>query len=124
MFFSRPAGHKYIDRGDPQAFDKSVGDFVKDGAYHDWDLSDIVGKRRSLVILRLFGRTTAGGREGVFRTKGDTGIINVSTVFTQIADRNINWNIWVYTDKDGIIQYNFPDTWDSLLSVGVRGWFV
>lgn len=123
MFFSRAAGIKWNDRGDLATSDYETAALTKDSAWHDMDISTIVGVGQKLVLIRCTANETAGGKKGQFRTKGNTHDYNVSRCVTSVANKTNDKECWIYTDANGVIQYYFDiATWNSIL-LSVRGWF-
>lgn len=123
MFFSKPAGIQWFDRGDVSDSDYETEDFTDDDDYHDLDLSSIVGAGKRLVLLRVGLNENAGGKECRFRTKGFSGHYNLSSRYTQVADKTVDGDVWVQTDSNGVIQYLFTTATWSVIYLIVRGWF-
>ena len=55
-----PEGAELVNRGDPDAYDFTLGDFIRDSAWHDLDLSAIipVGTRAIIFNTQLQSTTT------------------------------------------------------------------
>ena len=124
MFFSRPAGVRYVDRGDIVDIDFNVPDYTRDGLWHDLDLSGIIDKGTKLVLIRMGIKCNAAGKWIKFRQKGYENNANVAMLFTQVSLKDFDADILVRPDINGVIQYCIePDTWGSLTTV-IRGWFV
>jgi len=124
MFFTRPAGVKYVDRGDPENYDFVYTDLIRDGAFHDLDLSGIIPKGRPLLIVRLSLRTGTGIGSVWFKPKGMTYDKNSSTVYTQLQDVIYSLDISVYPNADGFIEYYVSGDVFNIINIIVRGWFV
>lgn len=124
MFFSSGAkGISWHDRGNVATYDYQSADLTKDGAWHDMDISAIVGKGQKLVCIRGYINDNAGGKRAQFRTNGNAQDINVSARRTQVANKTYETDIWVYTDANGVIEYDFDvATWNAITLL-VRGWF-
>lgn len=123
MFFSRPTGHKYIDRGDPAAHDFAVGDLTANGNWHDLDLSSVIPKSAKLVILSVITRNGATGSTIQFRKKGNSDALNISLARCFIANANIYSDIIVSPNTTGVIEYLATAVVFEVLSINVRGWF-
>lgn len=115
------AGMTWTDRGTASSIDRQTGDFTKDGAWYDWDISPIVGSNTALVLLNLQMVCTTANKLAQFRTNGVTGWA-VSWHATQDANIYYNCNVWVTTDSSGVFEYNFSSATWSTLDMTVRGW--
>lgn len=126
MFAVTPvnAGVKWTDRGDVADSDYENGDLTKDAQYHDMDLSSIVGAGKRLVLLRVGMAEDAGGKKCRFRTKGFSHNYNLSTRYTQVANKTVDGDVWVETDANGVIEYLFDAATWTIIYIIVRGWFV
>ena len=124
MFFSRPAGHKFVHRGDPVSVDFTTGNFVKDDAWHDLDLSSIIPLGTKLVFFRITCECVNAARNVLFRKNGDSNFANIVQILTQISNLNISADICVSPDATRKIEYLVnPDTWD-VIDLVVKGWIV
>ena len=124
MFFSRPAGHKYVDRGDPETIDFDINSFVLDGGYHDLDLSAIIPINTQLVLLRLVQQAALVGKGIYFRKKGYTNSVNEDGKRSQVADVYLRDNLYVTPNAAGIIEYWTNLVITDVLEVTVAGWWV
>lgn len=116
-------GATFVDRGDPSSHDFVKTDLTIDWAWHELDLSSIVGAANRLVLLRLEVRSTAGDEEFQFRTKGIADAYNLVRRRTYLANTTCYMDVWVYTDASGIIEYKIvTDTWGTF-NITVKGWF-
>lgn len=124
MFFRQAAGNIYIYRGDPASYDWTIGDFVKDDAYHDLDLSSIIPVGTKLVHLHCIGRCDTVGAHIQFRKNGQSNGINNAVLNMQGANITIAADLFVQPDADRKIEYDiFADTW-AIINLVVRGWLV
>ena len=124
MFFSRRAGSKFVDRGDPDNYDFQTGDFSKDGNPHDLDISAIIPKGTVSALLRIILETTVAGQSILFRTKGNTVWANCCKCFTAIANTSIAYDIMVTPNSDGVIEYQTSVAVFNTLNITVGGWLV
>ena len=85
MFFSRPAGVKYVDRGDPANFDFDTGAFTDDNTWRELDLSSIIGVGVKTVHLRVRFASDSSGVSLAFRKKGNTNIKNIFHLYSQYS---------------------------------------
>lgn len=120
------AGVKYVDRGDPAAWDFTSGSFTKDSAYHDLDLSSILPSEAAnqLVHLVVQVNTTIAGSGIYFRKKGLTNGYNVGGVNSAENAKLHTEDIWVRCNESRVVQYFVTTgyTWTNL-DVLVRGWW-
>lgn len=96
----------YIRRGDPAAWDKTIADFTRNGAWHDWDLSAIVPANAKGVILITRVSATVVNNSLQFRQNGNANAIVRSRNQTQVANVPLWDNPTVNLDANRIIEYN------------------
>lgn len=114
----------FTDRGDLASIDWEIGDLTIDGAWHDLDLSGIVGANAALVCIRLLLDTSAAGKKGLFRTNGNSNSINVGQGYTAVLSKSFPQDMWVVTDAAGKIEYNFTADLAGIVRLSVAHWFV
>lgn len=112
----------FVDRGDKNVNDKFTGDFAKDGAWHDLDLSAIVPAGSSAVVLKIKGQTTAAPGALVFRKNGNTGGETVSGLYTQVANVPTLASVFVALDAGRIVEYLASALTWTTLDLCVVGW--
>jgi len=111
------------ERGDVAAADFDEGDLTIDAAYHDLDLSAIVGAGQRLVMIRVNMVENTAGKQLRMKTKGMVNTWNHAVGITQVANKTLDHTFWVYTDAAGKIEYRFDNsTWGNIY-VSIRGWF-
>jgi len=116
------AGAVWTDRGDPAASDWDETGLTADSAWHDLDLSSIVGAGARLVLLRVVLLTGAGENANMyFRENGNSNEINVSAVLEE-SDNQAR-DVWVQTDASGVIEYKLTKTGTPAIDVTVGGWW-
>jgi len=124
MFFSRPAGIKYVNRGDPTAYDFSVANFTTDNTWRDLDLSTIIGIGEKLVILRGVISCSDALSNIAFKKKGLINEHNRSRRYVPNINEPLDYDILVPCNSEGMVQYKGQnDTW-TILNYIVLGWFV
>ena len=125
MFFLRyTAGIQFVDRGSLGAVDFDVGDLIKDGNYHDLDLSGIIGARRCLVQIQLLVVVTTLNKFVGFRTKGYTDGYNRYVNYIHVINNAVVLEPFIYTDKNGVIEYRLETATWTTANITIRGWFV
>lgn len=114
----------YVDRGDPASADYSLANFTKDGAWHDLDLSSIIGSGRRLVFVSVSLRANSVGLVFYLRENGNSNTANILSQITQVSGAFINLSGPVLSDDSGVIEYYASNsanwTW---MNFTVRGWF-
>ena len=123
MFFIRPSGYKFVDRGDPTPHDFDIGDFTLDDQWNDLDLSGIIPKGAKLVTLIVLISDNNPNLYIKFRTKGNVNACNMLGAYTQAAGIFNFANGDVKPDTAGIIQYKASAALSDYLFVTVRGWW-
>jgi len=124
MFFSRPAGQKYVDRGNVDALDFVVGDLTTDWTWRDLDLSAIVPVNAIAVHIVAIVRDDNAISNFQFRKNGFTTEINISRIATQSNLASMYMDVIQPCDADRVIEYRATNTTFSTISIYVRGWII
>ena len=114
----------FIDRGDPANDDFLVGSLVRDGAWHDLDLSSIVPSNASCVALAAYISGTTVLKWCEFRKKGNVNVYNESYFVTQVANVSITGDFNIPIGSDGLLQYRFQDSTINNGAITVKGWWL
>jgi len=109
------------DRGDPAAFDLTQAGMTMDNAWHDWDVSAIVGPDASWVLLRANVIHSSTPRQLMFRKNGNANLIAMATVQIHVADILHDAQFFVPCDVNGVIEYKMSAAADGI-NVAVLGW--
>lgn len=124
MFFSRPAGHKLVDRGDPTDYDWIIGDFTIDSDWHDLDCSSIVPIGAMAILFKVEILDDEIGKAIHFRKKGNTDIYNESVTVTQVVNLPNIADVTVLCGSNSFVQYMCSVGLSTGLFVTVRGWII
>lgn len=112
----------YVNRGAPALWDFATGDFTKDGAFHDLDLSSIVPAGAKAVHCRLYIRAGTVAAQALFAKKGDGASKNLTQAFIQVSLVKYSVDFFCALDENRFIEYKFDNiTWTSI-NLCVRGW--
>jgi hypothetical protein len=114
----------FIDRGDPNVVDFAVGDFTKDGGWHDLDLSGIIPSNASCVGFFLNLKANAVGKLVRVRTKGNIWIGNISMAQTEVANLSILNDCFCPVGSDGLLEYQASAAGITDLTLTVKGWWL
>lgn len=119
--------YSYIDRGDPAVSDYAIGDFTKDGTWHELDLSAIVPENAQAINATIAIRADSVAASFMLRRPGNVNSEAVSRITTQVAN-GINIADLVYAvDADRKIDYQLtPDfiaTWNTI-DFTIKGWWL
>jgi len=114
----------YVDRGDPVAADKIVGDFTTDGGWHTLDLSAIVPAGATVIHLRIRIKDDLTQTHLHLQKNGNTGATNVLIAETLVANVDHHFSGFVSCDTDRKLSYHATNTTITTLSLYVRGWFI
>jgi hypothetical protein len=124
MFFSKPAGDKFIDRGDIAAVDFLTESLTKNGSWQELVLSGIIPANAKSVLLRLYVVETTGNLLFMFRKNGYVNEGNAVMRHTYGANLDCAYDITVPCNSSGIVDYLFvPGTW-SIAYITVGGWWI
>lgn len=114
----------FVDRGDPAAWDFIVGNFTRDAAWHDLDLSGIVPAGAKAVAV--FGKITTDAVGSVFRLRknGNANAFNLTELRTTVANVSASYDIITIPDANRVIEYyaSVANWFD--ISLVVKGWWV
>lgn len=114
----------FVDRGDPLSHDYALGDFTKDGAWHDLNLSSIIPENAKGVALHVIGLANTTNASITLRKNGNTNDVNVSRLITVVAHEFHTADMIVALDTNRIIEYRItPVVWLAL-SATVKGWWL
>lgn len=113
----------YSDRGDPATYDFDKDDLVKDGAWHDLDLSDIAPVCTHAVLL--VGHVEGNGVDWtiMFRKKGNVNEINHGEMETIRANVERCRLMICSVNADRVLQYKADNQAWTTLDLAVRGWW-
>lgn len=114
----------FVDRGDPASWDFTVGDFTADGNYNDLDLSGIIPENTKAVIVTVIIEATAANLGVHFRTKGNTNLVNMQSVVSQVANQHNKLQFVIKPDANRKIEYSAAVTTWTALQLVVMGWYV
>lgn len=114
----------YVDRGDPAAYDKAKEDLTIDGAWHDWDLSSLVGLGAKAVFIVGHLEGAAVDWAIMFRKKGNTNEINHGGMETIRANIERHRSSIVALSAARVIQYKADNQAWTTLNLGIRGWWI
>lgn len=124
MFCVNPPGDRFVDRGDPDAYDFLTGDFIKDGNWHDLDLSGIISPGTKMVIIRIGINVTSLTAFLYLRKNGTVNLYNEAICKTDVVGQSQYFDVHVAVDANGIIEYRCTTANISALNFIVRGWIV
>lgn len=113
----------YVDRGDPAAYDFTLGSFTTDGTWRDLDLSAIVPAGATTVHVKVIIQDDAAASNFELRKNGNSNTFNTSGMATQVANTQMTAEFTVSCDVDRIIEYRATNlTWVGGIYFVVRGW--
>jgi hypothetical protein len=112
-----------FDRGDPSAYDFTLGDLTTNGTWQDLDLSSIVPEDAIAVVLRVSIQDDATNNVLRFRKNGNSNTHSMQVVNTQVADLVNNAQFIVFCDTDRVIEYYATNTTWTAINIVVTGWF-
>lgn len=113
----------YVKRDDPAAPDFAIGDFIKDFAWHDLDLSSIVPEHAKKVQMELQVINTFIMKTVHFRPNGNTNTWVSSGVYTLVANNTHEVPIDVGLDEAQIIEYRCSALGWMAINLTVKGWW-
>lgn len=124
MFFFRPSGSKYYDRGIMSSFDKQIGQITNDNDWHEWDISGIIAPKTKLIFVRVTFKADGDTASFYLRIPGDGNVLNCAAFQTGIVNKTVELFGSVAPDADGLIEYRASVDTFAILNVMIRGWIV
>ena len=115
-------GCGFIDRGNAADYDGRSGDFIRDGNWHDWDLSSVVPSGAKAVALLIVAQGSTAKRWICFRKKGSSGQ-NFAQIRIQVPNILICNDIIVACDENQKIEYAIQDTSLDINRVVIKAWW-
>ena len=124
MFFSRRAGHKYIDRGYITTIDFNKDVLTLDDNWHTLDLSAIIPKNAILCVIYVEIRTVEGNIVFTIITNGPDDTVNVLPVRCKEGGNSDYVSGTIRPDSDGLIKYCGSIATYTRLNIVIKGWYV
>lgn len=114
----------FVDRGDPAAYDFTVGDFDTDGDPHELNLSSIVpaGAKAVLLALQIYDNETETYIE--FRKNGNSNWINQSCVYIFVASLWHHFDLICPIGADRLLSYKTSINAFTYINLVVKGWWI
>lgn len=116
-------GEKYVDRGDPSAYDWALGDLTADATWRDLDLTGVIPAAAYGKLIHFSGVFQATGTAGRFamRKNGQSNARNEALYAQQVANIAGTMHWWVLCDSNGVVEYS-ASAHMSVASFIIRGW--
>lgn len=115
---------KFVDRGDPAAYDWTVIDFTTDGNWHDLDCSSIVPAGATFILFRLRIRDNLTATEFFLRKKGNSNSINIARILITAINLRIDQSFLVACDANRVVEYGGTVATFTTLDLVVAGWII
>ena len=115
---------KFVDRGDPAAYDKTASDFINDTNPHDFDLSAIVPAGAKAVLLLVDSNNNTAATYVDFKKKANSNYYNVSRITTSAANIPISLDLICPIGSDGKITYRTSGGAFNSINLVVKGWWI
>ncbi|GAI79825.1 unnamed protein product, partial [marine sediment metagenome] len=114
MFAIQNTGANWTNRGDADVEDWTIGDFLKDTKWHDLDLTTVMPKGATLVMIKIKASHTNPPVTILFRTKGVDNYNAVHYRAVPAASLVAFYDdLILQPDSNGFIEYQVcdADTW-------------
>lgn len=114
----------FVDRGDPDAPDKTKDTLTLDGNWQDWDTSSIVPVEANAILIRVEVKSGTGAFSFWLRTNGNVNTTNVAIV-TALSDNFMRTlDAVVACDSAQIVEYAKVGTGSvDICNLTVAGWW-
>lgn len=114
----------YFDAGDYFSNDFILTDLTVDGAYHELDISGIVGEGTKACCIRVIAAADQVQQIIRFRKGGLVRPEQKCEIRTQVADIQINVHFVLGVSEDRKIEYQvLGGTW-AVTNIKIRGWWI
>lgn len=113
----------FVNRGDPAAYDFTLTDFTRNGAWHDLDLSALIPETARAVLIDLDFDNTSANKHITLRKNGNTNDFNHFDVSTKVAGKDEHVNAVVIPDSTRKIEYKITASGWSAIAMTIRGWW-
>lgn len=114
----------FVDRGDPAAADFTTFQLIRDGAWHDLDLSSIIPADADAVLFQFGSSGSVVNKKWFFREKGNANLFNCARVNIVTANVRIDGDFVVPLPASRIIEYKADDATLVWPSFTVKGWWL
>jgi len=117
---------RFIDRGDPSAFDFTLSGtpLTTDGTWRDLDLSSIVPAGAKLVLFIVYILDDAANSAFGIRKNGNSNAFNSGFCRTQVANIPNYIDMLVPCDTNRVVEYFATSLTWSDIGITVKGWWV
>lgn len=113
----------FTDRGDPAAYDFTVGDFTTDATWRTLDLSSIVPAGAKAVSMHIKLKDELLSSAMNFRKNGNAEEYNTSTLRIQSTNVTNDLDLVVACDVNRIIEYYGSDLTFTTINLTIKGWW-
>lgn len=114
VYIERPTGTVDFQKGAP---------LITDNAWHELDLSSIIGEGAKAVLFHLRGSSSDISGCVRLKNKSQAGIATHCTLRLQIAGHSIAGHYIIAVGADRIIEYKIENIVWTLLILTVKGWW-
>lgn len=121
-----PAGNRwrYVDRGDPSAWDWAVSGLTTDGTWRDLDCSSIVPAGAVAIHFKIQIEDDAVARQFGLRKNGNANAHNKVSAMTQVANVTIESEGMVCCDSGRVVEYQATNATWTTINLLIRGWWI
>lgn len=119
--FSPKPAQVPVYRGDPASMDVTQASLTMDNAWHDLDLSAIVGTGQKLIFLFISVQDGTVGAYFHLRKNGQSNANNISGVNIIVANQYHYLVAAVFCDTSGVIEYKASETFSNI-NITIIGW--
>lgn len=116
--------YKYVDRGYPTTWDKTTGNFTRDGAIHQLDLSAIVPSNAKLVTVRFYVQGSTANHWAGIGHPNATSVYQLVGVSVTYPSSYGDAQVTVPISSAGIISYLVTGTQVTSVNLVVHGWWI
>lgn len=115
---------KFVDRGDPSAYDFTTASFTTDGTWRNLDLSSLVPSGALAVLIKVLVQDDAAQSLFVLRKDGNVNDKSAAGLYTQVANIYFSGLIVVPLPSTRIIEYLATNTVWDVIYIAVMGWWI
>ena len=115
--------HRFVDRGDPAAYDFRETDLTLDSTWRDLDLSGVVPSNAVAVSMAVNIQDDAAGTRVKLRKNGNSNDKNIAQFYSIVAGVLNPQDKLVACDSDQKIEYNASAGIDAIY-ITIKGWWL
>jgi len=113
----------FVDRGDAAGFDWDETTLTEDGTWYDLDCSSVVPAGAKAILFYVLINDNSVGVAFQMRQNGNSNLIALNSVRTQVADAYNEASFIVPCDSNRVVEYRATATTWTSIDIVIMGWW-